>query len=478
MFNGLAAIHPVLGIEYSPEAPFPLAGDLAVGSASLSQRAEAAQLIEQRYDFGRAELHTHFTVALDGVDLDVHVLTFASRSHPSLVLQEVTVGVSRTCDLTLTGIVSTAGVPGHMVHREVAVSSPDGEVADGILRFEPPGALTRTGVALHTELLGDHDAERSCAKWFGNGDLATSYRVRARADRRYRLRQIVSMVASSCHQIAEQQAVRLLTAGCALGFEALRRRNHELWDDMWRGRIGLIGADERWQAMADAAFFYLHSSVHSSSPSSTSIFGLAQWRDYHYYYGHVMWDIEAFAVPPLQLTSPNAASAMLDFRSRGLPAALANARMHGRLGSQFPWEAGPVCGEEASPLGANGPTYEDHVSCVIAVACARQAYATGDKRFALDNAWPVVSAVADWVISRCQRTARGYEIPGAMGGAERSHPGDNDAFTNLAEAALLREAQVLSELVGATCPPVWREVAEGLVLPIDDDGLLVDHDDF
>src|SRR3954467_9065201 len=80
MLNGLAAIHPVLGIEYSPEAPHPLAGDLAVGSASLSQRAEAAQLIEQRYDFARAELHTHFTVALDGVDLDVQVLTFASRS--------------------------------------------------------------------------------------------------------------------------------------------------------------------------------------------------------------------------------------------------------------------------------------------------------------------------------------------------------------------------------------------------------------
>ena len=36
MLNGLAALHPVLGIEYSPEAPYPLAGDLTVGGVRLS----------------------------------------------------------------------------------------------------------------------------------------------------------------------------------------------------------------------------------------------------------------------------------------------------------------------------------------------------------------------------------------------------------------------------------------------------------
>ena len=58
--------------------------------------------------------------------------------------------------------------------------------------------------------------------------------------------------------------------------------------------------------MSDAAFFYLNSSVHASSPASTSIFGLARWNDYHYYWGHVMWDIEAFSIPPLLLSQPDA----------------------------------------------------------------------------------------------------------------------------------------------------------------------------
>jgi trehalose/maltose hydrolase-like predicted phosphorylase len=82
-----------------------------------------------------------------------------------------------------------------------------------------------------------------------------------------------------------------------------------------------VGADKRWQALSDAAFFYLNTSAHSSSPSSTSIFGLASWHDYHYYYGHVMWDIEAFVIPPLLLLQPVAAKAMLDYRFRCLEAA-------------------------------------------------------------------------------------------------------------------------------------------------------------
>jgi len=48
----------------------------------------------------------------------------------------------------------------------------------------------------------------------------------------------------------------------------------------------------------------MNTSVHASSPASTSMFGLATWHDYHYYFGHVMWDIEAFAVPPLMAWPP------------------------------------------------------------------------------------------------------------------------------------------------------------------------------
>ena len=95
--------------------------------------------------------------------------------------------------------------------------------------------------------------------------------------------------------------------GSHIGFDAIRKYNRACWAELWKGRIRLVGAEKRWQAMADAAFFYLISSAHPSSPASTSMFGLATWHDYHYYFGHVMWDIETFCVPPLIFLQPDAA---------------------------------------------------------------------------------------------------------------------------------------------------------------------------
>ena len=476
MLNGLAALHPVLGIEYSPEAPYPLAGDLAVGGVRLSEWPHAAVEVEQRYDFACGELVSRFRAELDGTVLDVEVLTFASRSHPALVLQEVSVTASRACDLTLTAVVSTAGVPGRVERRTVGVRAPDGDLADGLLRFEPVGGISSSGLALWTEG-PDGEVAGERADWWGNGDLATSYRVRARRGRTYRMRQVAAMVPSSMHSTADHHAVRLLCSGVDLGFDELRRRNASLWEDLWRGRVVLLGADQPWQARADAAFFYLQSSVHRSSPASTSIFGLAQWRNYHYYYGHVMWDIEAFAVPPLLLTQPEAAASILGFRRRTLGAAEANAQLHGRRGAQFPWEAGPRHGEESAPLGALGPSYEDHIGCVVGHAFAQYAFATGDHHFAAAQAWPVLARLADWVEARVTRTERGVEIGRAMGVAERSRPYDNDAFTNVAAAAVLRDAVAVGTQLGRPVPPSWALLADRVVLPIED-GVVLDHDGF
>jgi len=476
MLNGLAGLHPVLGIEYSPEAPYPLAGDLAVGNVRLSSWPQRATAVEQRYDFACGELHSTFRAELDDTALDVEVVTLASRSHPALVLQEVSVTASRACQLTLTALVSTAGVPGRVERRTVGVGSPDGDLADGLLRFEPAGGISSSGLALWTQGPdGERAGER--AHWWGNGDLATSYQVDARRGRTYRLHQIAAMVPTSVYSNAEHQAVRLLHAGTDLGFDELRRRNAALWAELWRGRVVLLGADEEWQARADAAFFYLQSSVHRSSPASTSIFGLAQWRNYHYYYGHVMWDIEAFAVPPLLLTQPEAAASMLQFRRRTLAAAQANAQLHGRRGAQFPWEAGPRHGEESAPLGALGPSYEDHISCVVGHAFAQYVFATGDHDFAADQGWPVLTRVAEWVHSRATWTQRGVEIARAMGVAERGKPYDNDAFTNIAAATVLRDALAVGNQLGSSVPQTWALMADRIVLPTGD-GMILDHDGF
>jgi len=98
--------------------------------------------------------------------------------------------------------------------------------------------------------------------------MLSEYTVRARAGRPLRLRQITSMLPKVMHQLPEQQAARLAAKARHDGFDTLRTRNRAAWDELWKGRIVVKGAEERWQGLIDAAFFYLNASVHPSSPAS------------------------------------------------------------------------------------------------------------------------------------------------------------------------------------------------------------------
>src|SRR5690349_15958612 len=57
--SGLEGVHPTARVAASPPAPYPLAGDLRLGAVWLSDAWHRVSDIEQRYDFGCGELHTH-----------------------------------------------------------------------------------------------------------------------------------------------------------------------------------------------------------------------------------------------------------------------------------------------------------------------------------------------------------------------------------------------------------------------------------
>ncbi|MGF6227585.1 hypothetical protein QFZ27_001540 [Inquilinus ginsengisoli] len=335
--------------------------------------------------------------------------------------------------------------------------------------------IATCGIAYHTKL---HGADTEPDKPSLHAQTVVSeYGFRAKAGQTFRLEQIVSVVASTLHQQPDDQAVRLLGKALRDGFDTLRDANRACWSRLWTRRIRLIGADERWQAMADAAFYYLNASVHASSPASTSIFGLSAWRDYHYYYGHVMWDIEAFAIPPVTLFQPEAAATLLGYRSKHLQAAHRNAKLVGRRGAQFPWESAPSTGEEAAPMPGSASWYEDHVSLDVALGFSFYANVTGEERFLQDQAWPVLSGVADWLVSRATKTDRGYEISQTMGIAERESPCDNAAYTVMAARKVLDDAIDAAGRLGRRFDPAWTRIREGLVLPRRGD-VVISHDGF
>ncbi len=475
--SGYAGRNPATFVEAAADAPYPLAGDIQINRNWLSDTYHRASFHSQDYDFSCGELHTRFSVDLDGVHAGVEVLTFCSRTQPTLALQEVTLIVNKDCDVVLRASVDATRISGEMVSRHTRTPGEPEPVVDGSLRWASLGNLSSCGAAYVTEFIGGCDAQKSRSEWDPHGPLATAYAFRARAGRAYRLRQMTALVPSSMHHEPDQQALRMTALAKLLGFDALRDENRAVWREIWRGRILLHGAEQRWQALADAAFYYLNASVHSSSPASTSIFGLAQWYNYHYYYGHIMWDNEAFTLPALLLLQPNAARVMLNYRSRMKDGAAKNAQAHGWSGLQFPWESSPVYGEEAAPGQASGAAYEHFVSLNVAHAFVQFANASGDLNFLRQEAWPVLDGVAHWIESRVVKTGRGYEIQRTMGIAEKEPAVNNPAYTNLLARLVLQEAGEVARRIGYHARADWQRIADELVVPEDPaTGAIVSHD--
>ncbi len=316
LISGYSGEHPQRRIEAIAVAPYPVAADIQVAGVWLSDAPYAVTVIDQAYDFGNGELMSRFDFEAGGCKARVEVLVFCSREEPSLVCQEITVQINRDDDVALKALLDARHVDGRALRFIRDTPGEDKPSCDGAALWESAGALSTCGIAYVTELVGaEAEPERPPLE---NRTLTTGYAFKAKAGQTYRLRQVASLVPNVTHSQPDFQAVRNVALARKRGFEALRVANRDVWKDLWKGRIKLVGADQRWQALADAALFYLLSSTHVASPASTSIFGLATWHDYHYYYGHVMWDIETFVVPVLSLLQPHAAESILDYRTRSL----------------------------------------------------------------------------------------------------------------------------------------------------------------
>jgi hypothetical protein len=463
LLSGFAGEHPVRGIKAAAIAPYPFAADIWLNGVWMSDAPQGVRIIDQAYGFGAGELTSRLEFAAGGAVAVLEVLTFCSRDHPTLVCQEIAVTASSACEIRLRAGVSVAGVAGRALRHHRDTPGEPEPSSDGFLLWESAGGVSTCGVAYVTELDGE-DAAPDRPPLDG-ARFTSEYGWRARARRRYRLRQLTSLVPRALHRQPDFQAARLVALAADVGFDALRGANRACWRGLWDGRIRLVGAPERWQAMSDAAVFYTLCSVHRSSPASTSVFGLATWHDYHYYYGHVMWDIEAFSVPPLVFLQPGAAEAILDYRLQHLDAARANAGLRGRRGLQFAWESDPSSGDEAAPLPGRAAWSEDHVSLDIARAFALFADVAGNEAFLRDKAWPVLVGVAEWIKSRVIKSARGYEIRGSMGIAEREEPVDNPVFTVMSAKLVLHAAAAAAERLQRPADPAWAAIAAGLKPP-------------
>ena len=459
--SGYVYTHPVHRVECLAPAPYPLATDVAIGDASMLQQAERVTTRRQALDMATGELLTEMDFEpKPGLHIAISVLQFACRSTPALLCQEIILATDSRTSVKLLPQIVTQGIPG----RTVAAATPQGtREIDAVLRLESDSNISQLGIAL--AVLADPVFKR-------DGETL-AYVAEAAPGRNVKVRTIAAMVSSYYHPSPDLQAIRMASWGRMLGFERLRQQNREEWSALWKARVRIDGDADSQRAL-DAAFFYLHSSVHPSNKNGMPPFGLSQTE---HYYGHSFWDTETWSLLPVLLASPEAAKSLLEFRVRGLEAARRAASLYGYRGAQFPWEAAQTDGAEVTPVFADTGWSEQHVVSDVALAFWQYQMATGDPEFLRDATWPVLKAVAEWIESRGEFTAHGYEIRNIMGPNEGVNNVDNNAYVNAACASALEVAGRCAGLMGYTPPKVWKRMASALVLPRDPKtGALVAYD--
>jgi trehalose/maltose hydrolase-like predicted phosphorylase len=471
LVNGYSGATPGQSVEGYAQAPNPIGADISIGRNKLSNHPDKVIFREQTYDFSNGELETRFDYVSSEATIKVHVLTFCCRTAPTLAMQEITVEVDKPCNLTLSSVLDATKIPGKSLHRSMF-----NKKADAILLWESDGGISKLGAGFLAEFIGS-DIQGTMGDYIGceTGPQFKHFNIKAQPGQQYKMRQVGCLIPGIMHTEPHWQVARMIEAGIWQGWDKLREDNRNAWAELWKGRIKLIGADNRWQEVTDAAYYYLHTSIHAASPCSIAPFGLSERPTY---YGHIFWDTETFMYPPVLLTSPNAARSMLDYRLRMLPAARNNAAMHGYSGAMYPWQS-DLSGGEVTPLFAGGcaGVAEQHVNLDIAYAFAQYVHATGDELFLRQQAWPVISAVVEWLTSRVTKTTRGYElrhITGVDEGIDNIH---NNGFTNILAVMVLREAIAFARKLGAEPPQLWCDIEKYLFIPIEKE-VILKHDSY
>jgi trehalose/maltose hydrolase-like predicted phosphorylase len=460
LVNGAVQHHPLHGTTETARAPFPLGLNIGIGRYWLRSSPEWAVFRSQSYDYTCGELTSHFDLVTRDTNAQVEVVTLCSRTLPTIALQQVTITVDRPCRLTLASGVSIADLPG-----QARVARVLDEIADMTVLWEAHGGLSTIGCASAVEFVGDDlvATERSFFNDMEGYQTDRVFRIDAQPGRTYRVRQFGALVPNVLHNEPHWQAVRLIGQARSRGWETLRSENRTAWAEVWKGRVHILGAAQHWQDISDAAFFYLHSSMHPASPQSVAAFGLSGQPLYQ---GHIFWDAETFLFPPLLLTAPRTARAMLDYRSQRLPSARNNAALQGYDGILFPWESS-LYGDEVTPYQSASGWQEQHVNMAVAVAFAQYVYATGDTMFLREQAWPVLRGVAEWIVSRVTHTTAGYTIRNVMGADELTANVTDNAYTNMLVAVALREAGQCATMLGLRPPAIWQTIATRMVVPLD-----------
>jgi trehalose/maltose hydrolase-like predicted phosphorylase len=297
-------------------------------------------------------------------------------------------------------------------------------------------------------------------------------------DGRHVLERFAAYVPHPYRRPTKRRAVDAAEDAAGAGFEGLLREHRAAWAGRWEDADVRIESDGALQRNIRVALFHLMASVADTDEAAVGARGLSGPA----YRGHVFWDGEVFVLPFLAATHPPAARAMLEYRIRRLPAALAMANVHGRSGARFPWESAhtgfdvtPQTGRDrkGNVVAIRTGLLEEHIVADVAWAASCYVDWTGDTGFLRGAGFDLIVETARYWASRIRwdRDGRAH-VYGVIGPDEYHEAVDDNAFTNVMARWNLRRAAEIAdgdERVSEYEALRWREAADALVDGYDPD---------
>ena len=262
-----------------------------------------------------------------------------------------------------------------------------------------------------------------------------------------------------------------IAAAQLTGWDGLLAEQRAYLDDFWEGADVEVDGDVEIQQAVRFGLFHILQSGARAERRPIPAKGLTGTG----YDGHTFWDTEAFVLPVLTYTKPDAAADAIRWRYNTLPIAQDHAKELGLAGAAFSWRT--IHGEECSGYWPAG-TAAFHINADISEAVMKYCDASGDTAFEREVALPILVETARLWRSLGQHDADGkFRIEGVTGPDEYSAVKDNNLYTNLmAQSNLAAAADMASKLseearhldVSTEEAAAWRDAAADMYIPYDE----------
>lgn len=286
----------------------------------------------------------------------------------------------------------------------------------------------------------------------------------------YRFSLVGTTISSATTTDPLNEAERLTIFARLEGVDRLWKKHQLAWSELWASDIEIDG-DPQAQQDIHNMLYHLYSFSREGTQLSIPPMGLSGLG----YNGHIFWDADVWMMPALLIMHPEMVRSHLEYRFKQLPDAKRNAMSHGFKGAMYPWESADS-GNEETPIWALAGPFEHHITACVALSAWQYYCITQDKEWLREKGWPIISASADFWLSRVERNEKGnYEIKNVVASDEWAENVDNDAFTNASARVNLQNATEAARILRINPNKEWKTVADKIVLLHFEKGVTREH---